>query len=295
MLCAILLALQIPVTQRYAANAISASGEIYVMGGSQIQSHKQEAQVDVFNPKTNQWRRGDPMKDSRDFAAVTTTGRLLMFAGGLDRNLKPTNRVDFYDLVRQKWTEAPPMPVAVSRGSADLWGLECLFAGGIEMEGKTHVNSKVVQMFNRRLSSWSRGPDLPYGVHAHTTTVVGDTVYVVAGVKGSDFDPSADILALSDKKAGWKMVGSLPKSRMFHGTVVYKGCLYVFGNRGPLPHPSKFDPKTGKVTDLTCPDIRNHRFAYAKHGDKVYFFGGDGPDTTDRVFDLATETWVAPR
>jgi N-acetylneuraminic acid mutarotase len=271
MLCTILaLALQGPVTQRYAANAISAAGEIYLMGGTGIESRKQETQLDIFNPKTGRWRGGEALKVGRDFAAITCTGRLILFAGGLDDDLKTTARMDFYDLLEQKWVNAPPLPVPVSRGSADIWGQECVFSGGIEMHGQNHVNSKAVQMYNRRTSTWSLGPDLPYGVHAHTTTSIGNTVYVVAGVKGTGFEESGDILAMKDAKSGWRKVGSLPSARMFHGTVVYEGKLYVFGNRGPLPHPVVFDPKTGKTSALSWPDIMNHLFAYGKHGDQVY-------------------------
>jgi N-acetylneuraminic acid mutarotase len=292
MLIALLLALQEPVIQRYAAVAVASSDGIYLLGGSEMKSHEQVTQVDVFNPQTGGWRQSVPLEIGRDFAAATRgIRRDIVFAGGLNAEMQTTGRVDFFNLDDGRWLESSTLPVPVSRASAVRRGLSLIVTGGIEMRGEMSVNSQAVQQCDA-FSKWSRGPDLPYGVHGHTTTVIGSTIYVVAGAKGEMSDASTDVLALNEGDKAWRPVGQLPTPRMFHGTVAYKGALYIFGNRGPSLHPTKFDPRTCTATDLKCEDIDNHRFACAQYGDKVYFFGGEGPDTRDRVFDLAKETWI---
>lgn len=281
-----------PVTHRYAASALSAAQEIYLIGGSEEYSHKQVKQVDVLNPATGKWRIGAELTAPRDFAAMTTIGRCVVFAGGQDLSSGASNRFDLYDLVEQKWLVGQPMPVAVSRAAADVWGLQSVITGGLESRDGRSVNSRVVQMYDRRMSTWSLGPLLPEPRHGHTCTVLGDTVYVVGGEGGEEMRPTSSVIALKSGAKAWARVASLPQPRAFQATVAFEGKLYVFGNRGPAPHPLKYDPKSDRWTEMACPDIESHRTAFAETDGKVYFFGGEGGKVRNRIFDLAKETWL---
>ena len=277
-----------PNTRRYAAAARFVGGEIYLMGGSDISSHHLVKQVDVYQPSTGKWRTGPECPDPRDFPVVTSSGSNLVFAGGLGADGKASDRLDLFNYASQKWTTGSRMPIAVSRAAGDIWGTYTVMTGGLLTEP---VSSVAVQLYHRQTRQWSRGPDMPISRHGHTCTAIGDTIYVVGGECGDAMTTSNSVISLKTGAKTWNTLADLPHARAFHATVTYKGKLYVFGNRGPAEHSYRYDPVTNKWSELKCSDIGSHRMAYAEANGMVYFYGGEGTGSLDRVFDLDRERW----
>ena len=293
MLTLLLLALSDPMTNRYAAAGHYGSKEIYLIGGSSPSTHQPVKQVDIFNPSTGRWRAGVDMSVPRDFPALTTIGASIMVAGGVNPDGTASNRVDFYHYATQKWVNGSTLPMPVSRAAACVWDLESMVIGGLGTDRGTSVNSRVVQMYNRRFSTWSYGPELPEARHGHTAVVAAGNVYVMGGETGDkEYSPSASAVVLKPKVGKWVAISPMPQARAFHAAVSFGRAIYVFGSRTPTSHPLKYDPAADKWTELPVPDLESHRTAYAEAEGRVYFFGGEGPKVANRVFDLKSEKWI---
>jgi hypothetical protein len=102
--------------------------------------------------------------------------------------------------------------------------LYCL--GGIDHEGETPVD---VALFNTRLGTWSKGPDLPEGPmngFGGSAVAHGRHLYF-SGLKG-------DLLRLDTLQAGWSVVGTLRQARFFHRLLPLGAsqCVAVGGEGG---------------------------------------------------------------
>ena len=95
------------------------NGEIYVIGGLgsppiQDQSDLYLSNVEVFNPKTNQWQKKTEMSVPKaDHTATVLNGKIYVIGGYLRENKKfkdfPT--VEIYDPTTDRWTQEPDLPM----------------------------------------------------------------------------------------------------------------------------------------------------------------------------------------
>ena len=95
--------------------------KIYVMGGTgwpQIPLHPGPflSSIEVFNPKTNQWREiGDMPTAKSGHTASVINGKIYVMGGyfrGLGQHTKDFKTIEIYHPRTDRWTQKPDMPVA---------------------------------------------------------------------------------------------------------------------------------------------------------------------------------------
>lgn len=97
-------------------------GKIYVMGGvgwPQIPNHPGPflSSVEVFNPKTNQWREKKEMPAPKsNHTASVIDGKIYVIGGGFRGKGLYTylSTIETYDPKTDRWTQEPDMPIAKS-------------------------------------------------------------------------------------------------------------------------------------------------------------------------------------
>ncbi len=129
-------------SERSGAAMSVVDGKIYAMGGTgwpQIPFHPGPflSSVEVFNPKTNQWREIGEMPEAKSgHTATAVNGKIYVMGGffrGDGRDFRYLSTIDIYDPERGRWTQKPDMPVGKSGHTAEvIRGKIYVFGGRIE-------------------------------------------------------------------------------------------------------------------------------------------------------------------
>ena len=115
---------------RYWAALSVVNGEIYATGGtgpSPIRSEPDPylSSVEVFNPKTDQWReRGEMVTPKAGHSANFINGKIYVIGGSFwevkEKAYKYHSTIEIYDPVTDRWTEAPDMLVGKSGHTTEI-------------------------------------------------------------------------------------------------------------------------------------------------------------------------------
>lgn len=93
------------------SHAVGFRGEVWLMGG--LPPGGETAEVHIYNPFRDEWRRGPSLNNPRSgFAATVFNGRIVI-SGGEIRGSVPRRTLDsmeVYDHIAGTWQEGPPMP-----------------------------------------------------------------------------------------------------------------------------------------------------------------------------------------
>lgn len=88
--------------------------------------------------------------------------------------------------------------------------------------------------------------------------------------------------------------GTMPSILSYSCDLVsYQGSIYAIHAATPLAL-SKYDPSTGTVSALAPPSFFLAESSLARHGDKLYVFGGwtgSSPSNTAHVYDIVSNSW----
>jgi len=180
-------------TGRGGANAQSAGGKIYVVGGMDSNGASL-ASVEVYNPATNSWAPAPAMATRRDNpGAAVLDGKLYVF-GGRTRDADGTTvngtlaTTEMFDPATGAWTPRAPMPtgrrtmvVGLLDGKAQVMGGE----GGAGQPGTFPQNEQYDPVAN----TWRTLKPMPTARHGAVAGTIGGVVYIVGGgaVTGSSF------------------------------------------------------------------------------------------------------------
>ena len=123
---------------RYWAALSVVNGEIYATGGtgpsaSLSTSDPYLSSVEVFNPKTNQWReRTEMFTRKAGHSANFINGKIYVIGGSVweDREYKYHSTIEIYDPVTDHWTEARDMLVGKSGHTTEIIDGQLYIFGG---------------------------------------------------------------------------------------------------------------------------------------------------------------------
>lgn len=95
------------------------NGEIYAIGGLssspiQEQSDLYLSNVEVFNPKTNQWQKGTEMSAPKALHTASVIDGKIYVIGGYfkkDMEFKKLATIEIYDPTTDRWIQEPDMPI----------------------------------------------------------------------------------------------------------------------------------------------------------------------------------------
>jgi N-acetylneuraminic acid mutarotase len=113
----------LPVATNHVAG-VTLGGLVYAIGGQQNQDSAaiQRAEVQVYDPATNQWTARAPLPLARSHITSSTfvrNGKILVL-GGLGPGNRVINRVDSYDPLTNTWTPLTSLPSNRLSGVSDL-------------------------------------------------------------------------------------------------------------------------------------------------------------------------------
>ncbi len=223
--------------QKRHENAAVKVGDLFVvLGGRGIKT------VDIFDTKTNTWKRGKkPPIEMSHFQAVSYHG-LVYVMGGLNGSWPsetPLRHIYIYDPLLDLWTVGPEIPKDRLRGAAgvavyqDKFYLVC----GI-INGHTSGWVSWLDEYDPATNTWRKLPDAPRARDHFQAAVVGDELVVTGGRKsgymGQGFEATiAETDVYNFKTGEWRTLpspsGDIPTQRAGCTAVVDGNKLIVIG------------------------------------------------------------------
>ncbi|WP_171025636.1 Kelch repeat-containing protein [Hymenobacter jeollabukensis] len=189
---------------RWQARAVTApSGLIYVFGGwNADQSTLAGAEVQIYDPAANSWTLGTPMpaRVMGMGAALDVTGRVHLYGGMSDTNPYPPLTSHYiYNLATNSWTTGPDLPAPArgyTTGAAGADGNLYILGGDSDIAQNMGTMYSNVDTFSPLTNAWSAGTALPVALTELGAVAMGDYVYVLGGLTGSNA-PSAAVYRTS--------------------------------------------------------------------------------------------------
>jgi N-acetylneuraminic acid mutarotase len=179
---------------RGGATAQAIAGRIYVAGGMEAGSSRQE--LFVYDPATNSWTAGAPLSVPRDNPMSAAVGGKLYVLGGRTRLAPPFPDVDaltsaeVYDPLANAWQPIMPLPTGRRTGNAVVVNGRILVFGG---EGAgTHEQN---ELYNPAADSWQVLAPMPLARHGAVAGRIGNGIFVVGGgpAAGTSFTEDVDV------------------------------------------------------------------------------------------------------
>jgi N-acetylneuraminic acid mutarotase len=244
-----------PIARTEAATAV-VGGKLYLFGGF-IAGLETSAQVDIYDPTTDTWSRGNDMPTRPTHENAAVDGTVVWIAGGfLGRHPGPaTAEVWKYDTVTDAWTAGPPLPEPRAGGGLAVVAGRLHYFGGFKPDRDTVCGDHWSLPLREQGAIWTREPDMPNPRGHLAAAALGGKVYALGGANGHDRkqvdQPHCDSYDPATK--AWTSMASLPDGRShFEGsTIVHEGRIIVVSGRCNASQPPRMN-----VDDMLVYDPR---------------------------------------
>ncbi len=194
-----------------------------------------------------------------------------------------------------RWEVKKPLPQARTEVTVAVWRGRVVVVGGFDGFART---TATVQIYDPVRDAWELGPPLPHSVHHAMAAAVGDRLYLVGGLSGVRFHPTARVFVFD---GGWREVAPLPEPLGASGIGVLDGRIHVISGEGPGGNVAThyvYDPSADRWERRPeVPAPRDHLAAVVLNG-RLYAIGGRLEGSLSRnltrvdVYDPRTDTWV---
>lgn len=210
--------------------------EIWVVGGKLNGGGKKAVkQVDIYNYRTNNWRKGPDLPEALWGApTVVIKDKIHIMGGSTADNSTPISLHYVLDLTDEPagWKRAADLPVPRIHLAAVPYNGKIWVIGG-EVNHNHSGDTKTVQVYDPTTDSWELDyPELPEArSHSEWATFVhGGKIYSVSGVdSGKKPRGQETIYTYSCTSGQWTQIFDLPIKLVSPGAKVYNDRLYVYG------------------------------------------------------------------
>ena len=224
--------------------AVAFNNELYVLGAltGDYPHETPIANIYIYNPKQNQWRKGAeiPANRLRGSAGVTVyQNKIYLVCGIQDGHWDGhVTWLDEYDPKTDKWRQLPDAPHARDHVQAAIIDNQLVMAGGrlsSQKIGKVlELTVPEVDVYDFKKGTWRSLPaaqNIPTQRAGCTSVTLGNQVLVIGG-ESTQLLAHNQTEAFDVKTNSWQTLDSLRTGR--HGTqaLVYKNKVYICGGAG---------------------------------------------------------------
>jgi N-acetylneuraminic acid mutarotase len=166
-------------TARWGLAGAAANGEIYAMGGSNVDPPNMLNTVERYDPGSNTWgKRGVkplPVKTA-NLAAAAVNGKIYAIGGGV-RGINSLSTVQVFDLSTDTWSQPTTLPGARAGLAADVVNGKIYTIGGI-FANQTFSD---VEVYDPPSNSWATDPKTPTRGAFWAAADANGFMYVIGG------------------------------------------------------------------------------------------------------------------
>lgn len=249
--------------------------EVFVPGGLRGLGRSSD-RLDIYDARTDRWRRGAPMPQPLNHHATVALGGLVYVVGG-NRNIlgDPPGRFVFrYDPAADDWERRAAMPVG-------RWGHDAVALDGriYVLGGTSDEDPNAVLIYDPDADRWTTGAAIPTRREHLGAGVIDGRIYVVGGrwegkLTGAleIYDPAAD---------AWAAGPPLPTPRSGFAAALVGGRLHVVGGEDPAALRGRvfaaneaYDPIAREWSALAPEPLPRHGAAAAVVDGRLLVIGG---------------------
>lgn len=165
--------------RRYFSAVYDGNHHIYLIGGISHEGddYAYESRVEVFDTRSRTISQAAPLPyPTRINAAAYLDGKIYVVGGGhrdwKTKQMKRSSLMAVYDIAANTWSLAPPMPSAKETTAVTYDGKIYVMGG---YDGDKAVTS--FEQYDPDTNAWTRLPDLPHPLSAHSATVWHDKLF----------------------------------------------------------------------------------------------------------------------
>jgi N-acetylneuraminic acid mutarotase len=227
-------------TRRFAHDAATAGGHIYVIGGTNETAFLGSVETRRVDGD-GEWHDVAPMPTPRGNHAVGVLDGMIYAIGGIVEGDRGTDVVERYDPADDQWTKCRPLPTTRAATSAACLGGVLYVAGGVIDETNTdddeHATDSVLA-FDPRADRWSPVASMLNPRARHRLVAAGRHLYAIGGALSTIQEAYRTVERYSPKSDRWEAVRSMHQPRGLPGaTVLTNGpesrIVVVGGGPGP--------------------------------------------------------------
>jgi N-acetylneuraminic acid mutarotase len=172
---------------------------------------------------TPRWQSGEPLSLPRTEVAAARSGNELVVVGGYVPWGDTSAQADAYRPATRRWRRLPDLPVAVNHAMAATWRGKAVVVGGYVARNAPSDRAFVLE--NGR---WRELARLPAGRAAGGAAVIGDTLYVAAGIGPAGLTRAS--YALDLRRNRWRQIpGPTPREHL--AVTATGGRVYALAGR----------------------------------------------------------------
>jgi N-acetylneuraminic acid mutarotase len=280
-----------PYQQNEAASAVI-DGKVYVIGGFEIDSEP-TTRVQVYDPASNKWSEGAPLRERVHHAAATVVDNKIYLVGGF-RNVfskrEPLDTVWVFDPAAKTWEKKAPlssprgahMAAAIGDKIYAIGGEQYRPAGKPAPEGAAAGYEPLADLsvYDTKSDRWQPLPPMKLARDHAFVGVINGKIYLVGGRDRPKYDITA--LEVFDPANGtWSDMAPMPTGRSGGNAAVLNGKLYVFGGEGKASNPLSiydevevYDAAANAWSKLGPMPFPRHSQSAASVGNRIYLPGG---------------------
>jgi N-acetylneuraminic acid mutarotase len=268
-------------------------GEIYVAGGLSSELPKQQgqmtAQVQIYNPTTNQWRYGPTLPEGRHHAQLVAVDQQLFLLGGFiqsnDGNWSASADVLQLNLKQQRWLKVATLPAPLSETvSFVLQGKVHLISGRspattANAQWQDQADVAVHWLFDPRSLKIEVASAFPVAKNSAAGLALHGVGYVVGGrqVKAGNL---AQLHRFDEKTKQWRPEASMPEAQAGLAVAALHQQLWVFGGEffqqggGVFSTVWSYSPSDTRWQQQGKMPVPRHGLGAVSLGDAIYLMGG---------------------
>jgi N-acetylneuraminic acid mutarotase len=268
-------------------------GEIYVAGGLSSELPRPQGQmtakVQIYNPKTDQWRYGPALPQGRHHGQLVAVDQQLFLFGGFVQtqagNWSASADVLQLNLEQQRWLKVATLPLPLSETVSWVQGNEVHLVSGRSPATKSNAQWQdqtdvaIHLVFDVKSLSTTDAAALPEAKNSAAAVVLNNTGYVFGGreVKGGN---KATVHSFSPEGLKWKLQQPMPEAQAGLAAAVLHQQILVFGGEffqqggGVFHKVWSYSTTTNSWHQLGEMPIPRHGLGAVALNNAIYVIGG---------------------
>jgi adhesin/invasin len=202
---------------------------LYAIGG--MHNRSVVGTVEAYDPVTDSWTPRAPMPTPRADFGVSVVNGIIYTIGGASATSRSVGTVEAYDPATDTWTTKAPMPTPrLLLGAAEAGGI--IYAIGGSSDAAFWMAT--VEAYDPASDTWTPRAPLPTPRFGLGVAAIAGRVYALGGYTPLDnYANLTPILEAYDPATNrWTSKPEMLEGRVYMGTAVLQGLLYVVGGDG---------------------------------------------------------------
>ncbi|XP_028400919.1 uncharacterized protein LOC114524016 [Dendronephthya gigantea] len=204
--------------------------------------------------------------------------RRILVAGGFG-----CDSVEMFNYSRRLWSTLKPMTRDREGASSFVYNNQATVAGGSDEEGAMDSMISIgIHPIPDASIDWGHVvAKLPTGMHAQSSVVYNDSLFVIGGYDSDQGNVSNRIYEIMlEPPHRVEQVSTMPEPRVYHGTELCDGSIYIFGGgksgrcRDNMNSVLSYDIETTEAQRLPALPYQVGRMATVKWGENAVIIGG---------------------